>query len=184
MKTKPLPAADLPSFSRLLPGLLLGAGTGALATIAVALVSPGLYIDWGVLPGVLLVIPLASMGVTALVALPLAALGRLTWTAAVAAVLTALLVGELIFLGSQGTSFARWSASRHWAATERRAAGEREATERETCRRVLAAAPVPPPAPDAPPGAGVAPASPPTGESGGGSLLVLDRERCAELLRR
>lgn len=132
---------------RLVTGLLLGVGTGALATIAVALTSPELYIEWGALPGALLVIPLASMGLTALVALPLAALRRLTWGAAVAAVLTALVVGELIFLGSQGTPFARWSASRHWAAAERRAAAEREAVERETCRRILAQAPAPPPAP-------------------------------------
>jgi hypothetical protein len=45
--------------------VLLGAGTGALAAIAVALANPGLYIDWGVFPGALVVIPLASMGVTA-----------------------------------------------------------------------------------------------------------------------
>jgi hypothetical protein len=115
---------------------------------------------------VLLVIPLASMAVTALVALPLAALRRLTWGAAVAAVLTALLVGEMIFLGSQGTAFARWSASRHWAAVERRAAAEREATERETCRRVLAEA------------------RPREDASSRGSLMLLDRERCAELLGR
>jgi hypothetical protein len=44
------------------------------------------------------------------VTLPLASVKRLSWGAAVAAVLTALLTGELIFLGSQGTGFARWSA--------------------------------------------------------------------------
>ena len=180
-----IPTADPQASSRLVPGLLLGAGSGALTTIAVALANPGLYIDWGTLPGVLLVIPLASMGITALVALPLAALRRLTWGAAVAAVLMALLVGELIFLGSQGTDFARWSASRHWAATERRAAAEREATERETCRRVFAEALVPPPpAPDVPPGASVAGGRPRTRGSGGGSLIVHGRERCAELLGR
>ena len=157
-----IPAPDPPA-RRLRSGLLLGAATGALATVAIALASPDLYIDWGLLPGVLVVIPLASMGLTALVALPLAALRRLTWGAAVAAVLTALVVGELIFLGSQGTAFARWSASRHWAATERRAAAEREATERETCRRVLAEGLAPPRR---------------------GSLVLLDRERCAELLGR
>jgi hypothetical protein len=179
-----IPAADPPAH-RLRSGLLLGAATGALATVATALANPDLYIDWGLLPGVLLVIPLASMGLTALVALPLAALRRLTWGAAVAAVLTALVVGELIFLGSQGTAFARWSASRHWAAAERRAAAEREATQRETCRRVLAQAPAPPPpVPDAPPGARVAPAEPRTGGSRGGSLMLLDREHCAELLGR
>jgi hypothetical protein len=131
------------------------------------------------------VIPLASMGATALLALPLAALRRLTRGAAVAAILTALLVGELTFLGSQGTAFARWSASRHWAATERRAAAEREATEQETCRRVLAEAPVPPPpAPDAPQGARLAPTGPRSAGSSRGSLMLLDRERCAELLGR
>ncbi len=150
-----------------------------------ALASPGLYIDWGLLPGVLLVIPLASIGLTALVALPLAALRRLTWSAAVAAILTALVVGELIFLGSQGTAFARWSASRHWAATERKAAAEREATEEETCRRVLAEAPAPPPpVPDAPRGARVDLSEPRPEGSGRGSLVLLDRERCAELLGR
>jgi hypothetical protein len=164
-----IPAPDPPA-RRLRSGLLLGAATGALATVAIALASPDLYIDWGLLPGVLLVIPLASMGLTALVALPLAALRRLTWGAAVAAVLTALVVGELIFLGSQGTAFARWSASRHWAATARRAAAEREATERETCRRALAEAPAPPP--------------PVPGAPRRGSLVLLDRERCAELLGR
>ncbi len=165
--------------------LLLGAGTGALATIAVALVSPGLYVDWGALPGILVVIPLASMGVTALVALPLAAVRRLTWGGAIAALLTALLVGELIFLGSQGTAFARWSASRHWAAVERRAAAEREATQRETCRRLLAKAPVAPsPEPDVTPGTRVAPVEPRSEGSSRGSLMLLDSERCAELLGR
>ena len=164
-------------------GPLLGSVTGAVATVAVVLASPGLYIDWGVLPGALVVIPLASMGLTALVAVPLALRRRLTWGAAAAAVLTALVVGELIFLGSQGTAFARWSASRHWAAAERRAAGEREATERETCRRLLAPAPVPPPpAPEVPPGASVAPAGPRTAGPRRGSLVTLDRERCAKLL--
>jgi hypothetical protein len=185
LRIETIPTADPPASSRLVPGFLLGAGSGALATIAVALASPGLYIDWGVLPGVLLVIPLASMGVTALVALPLAALRRLTWGGAVAAVLTALLVGELIFLGSQGTAFARWSASRHWAATDRRAAAERAATEQETCRRVLAEAPVPPPpALGVTPGARVAPAGPRSDGSSRNSLVLLDRERCAELLGR
>ena len=168
---------------RLLFGLLLGAVTGALATVAVALASPGLYIDWGLLPGVLLVVPLASLGLTALVALPLAAMRRLTWGGAAVAVLTALVAGELTFLASQGTAFARWSASRHWAAAERRAEAERKATERETCRRLLAEAPVPPPpAPDVPPGVSVAPAKP-RSPSGRG-LLPFDRARCAELLGR
>ena len=184
-RSETIPAADRPAPNRLLPGVLLGAGTGTVATIAVALASPGLYVDWGALPGVLLVIPLASMGVTALVALALAALRRLTWGAAAAAVLTALLVGELIFLGSQGTAFARWSASRHWAAVERRAAAEREATQRETCRRILAEAPVAPsPEPDVTPGTRVAPAEPRSEGSSRGSLILLDGERCAELLGR
>jgi hypothetical protein len=184
-RSETIPAADPPASSRFVFSLLLGAATGALATIAVALVSPGLYVDWGALPGVLVVIPLASMGVTALVALPLAAVRRLTWGAAIAALLTALLVGELIFLGSQGTAFARWSASRHWAAVERRAAAEREATQRETCRRVLAEAPVaPPPEPDVTPGTRVAPAEPRSAGSSRGSLMLLDGERCAELLGR
>jgi hypothetical protein len=178
-----IPPHDSPTSGRLPAGILLGASTGALATIAVALASPELYIDWGALPGALLVIPLASMGFTALVALPLAARRRLTGGAAAAAVLTALVVGELIFLGSQGTAFARWSAGRHWAATERRAAADREATMRETCRRILAQAPVPsPPASEVPPGASVAPAGPRTDGFRRGSLLVHDRERCAELL--
>jgi hypothetical protein len=180
-----MPAADPPASIRLVPGLLLGAGSGALATVAVALASPGLYIDWGVLPGVLLVIPLASMGVATLVALPLAMRRRLTWGAAAVAVLTALIVGELIFLGSQGTAFARWSASRHWAATERRAAAEREANERETCRRVLTGSAVPPPpAPGLAPRGRVAPAGPRSDGSSRGNLMVLDRKRCAELLGR
>lgn len=178
-----IPASNPPR-SRLPHGLLLGAGTGALATVAVALSSPELYIDWGALPGALLVIPLASVGLTALVALPLVLSRRLTWGAATAAVLTALVVGELIFLGSQGTAFARWSARRHWAASERRAAVEREATERETCRRLLAQAPAPVRPPPSPPGANVAPARPRSDGSGRGSLLVLDQERCAELLGR
>ena len=122
------------------------------------------------------------MGITALVALPLAALRRLTWGAAIAALLTALLVGELIFLGSQGTAFARWSASRHWATVERRGAAEREETQRETCRRVLAEARVPPPlTPGVGSGARVAPAEPRSDRSSRGSLVLLDPRRCAEL---
>lgn len=148
-----------------------------------ALTSPELYIDWGALPGALVIVPLATIGLTALVALPLAAARRLSWGAAAAAVLTALVVGELLFLGSQGTPFARWSASRHWAESERRAAAEREATEREKCRQVLSQAPAPPPpAPGALPGAGVAPATPRTEGATRGGLLAFDRERCMELL--
>ena len=180
-----IPAADPPRSRRLPAGPLLGTATGALATVAVVLSSPELYIDWGALPGALVVVPLATMGFTALVALPLAAARRLSWGAAAAAVLTALFVGELLFLGSQGTALARWSGSRHWAGTERRAAAEREASERETCRQVLSQAPAPPPpAPDVPPHAGVAPAEPRTEGATRGGLLALDRDRCAELLGR
>jgi hypothetical protein len=180
-----IPPASPPASGRLLTGFLLGAGNGTVATIAVALASPGLYIDWGLLPGVLLVIPLATLGLTALVVLPLALLRRLAWGATVAALLTAVLVGELIFLGSQGTAFARWSASRHWAAVGRRAAAERAATQQETCRRVLAEALVPPPpTPGVAPGARVAPTGPRSDGSSHGSLVLLDRERCAELLGR
>lgn len=176
--------ADPPASHRLVPGLLLGAGTGAVATVAVAFANPDLYIDWGALPGALLVIPLASMGFAALVVLSLVALRRLHWGGAGAAVLTALVVGELIFLSSQGTAFARWSASRHWASTERRAAVERQATERETCRRVLEEAPIPPPLSEVHPNARTAPARPQTYGSGRGGLIGLDREHCAKLLGR
>jgi hypothetical protein len=125
------------------------------------------------------------MGITALLALPLVVVRRLAWGAAFAALLTAVLVGELIFLGSQGTEFARWSASRHWAAVERRAAAERAATQQETCRRVLAEAWVPPrPTPGVAPGARVAPAGPRSDGSSHGSLVLLNPERCAELLGR
>jgi len=180
-----IPPASPPASGRLVRGFLLGAGSGTVATIAVALASPGLYIDWGILPGALLVIPLTSMGITALLALPLAVLRRLAWGAAIAALLTAVLVGELIFLGSQGTAFARWSASRHWAAVERRAAAERAATQQEACRRVLAEARVPPPpTPGVAPGARVAPAGPRSDGSSHGSVVLLDPERCAELLGR
>jgi hypothetical protein len=185
LRIETIPPASRPASGRLVSGLLLGAGSGTVATIAVALASPDLYTDWGVLPGVLLVIPLTSMGITALLALPLAALRRLTWGAAAAALVAAVLVGELIFLGSQGTAFARWSASRHWAVVERRAAAERAATQQETCRRVLAEAPVPPPpTPGVAPGARVAPAGPRRDGSGNCSLVLLNPERCAELLGR
>ena len=163
-------------------GLLLGVATGTLATLAAALSSPELYIDWGALAGVLVVIPLYTIGAGALVSLPLAATRRISWKVAAAAVATSLVVGEAIFAATQGSSFARWSAARHWAQVERRAAGERAETQREICRRVLAEPPIPPP--PAPPGATVLKGGIAPGTAGGATLLPLTRERCAELLGR
>jgi len=170
----------------IVPGLLIGAATGTLATLAATLSRPELYIDWGALPGVLVVIPLCTLGAGALVALPLASTGRIAWRAAAAAVATSLVVGEAIFAATQGSAFARWSAARHWAEAERHAAGERADSERETCRRVLAEAPTPPPPlpPPAPPGAVALRGAPAPGPASGAGLLPYSRERCAELLGR
>ena len=162
------------------PGVLLGAAAGALATVFAALTSPELYIDWGSLAGALAVVPLFTLGAAALVTIPLAARRRVAWMAVPLALVTALVVGELVFQASLGTPFARWSAARHWASVERRAAAEREATEREVCRRVLAEAPIPPPT--APPGAAVTRIAPDQATGTGASLAVYSRKRCEELL--
>ena len=162
------------------PGVLLGAAAGVIATVLAALTSPELYIDWGSLAGALAVVPLFTLGAAALVAIPLAARRRIAWTAVPLALVTALVVGELVFQASLGTPFARWSAARHWASVERRAAAEREATEREVCRRVLAEAPIPPPT--APPGAAVTRIAPDQATGTGASLAVYSRKRCEELL--
>jgi hypothetical protein len=164
------------------PGIPLGAATGALATAIAALTSPELYTDWGALPGVLVVVPLFSLLAAAVVTIPLAAFRRIAWAAVLVALVTSLLVGELVFRASLGTPFARQSAARHWAAVEGRAAAERDATEREICRRLLAQAPIPPP--PAPPGAEAArPAADPR-PGGAATLAVYDRERCRALLAR
>jgi hypothetical protein len=162
------------------PGVLLGAVAGAFATVFAALTSPELYIDWGSLAGTLVVVPLFTLGAAALVAIPLAARRRIAWMAVPLALVTALVVGELVFQASLDTPFARWSAARHWASVERRAATEREATTREVCRKVLAQAPIPPPA--APPGAAITPIVPGQATGTGASLAVYTRERCEELL--
>jgi hypothetical protein len=160
----------------------LGAATGALATAVAALTSPELYIDWGSLPGALVVVPLFSLGAAAVVTIPLAVMRRIAWTAVPMGLATSLIVGELVFQASLGTAFARWRAARHWAATERRAGAEREATEREVCGRLLAEPPIPPP--PAPPGAtATRPAPDPPAETGA-TVLVYDRERCRALLAR
>ena len=162
--------------------MLWGVAAGALATVLVALTSPDLYIDWGSLAGALAVVPLATLGAAALVTIPLAARRRIAWMAVPLAMVTALVVGELIFQASLGTGFARWSAARHWASVERRAAAEREASAREVCRKVLAQAPIPPPT--APPGAAVTRIAPDRAAGTGTSLAVYSRERCEELLSR
>ena len=162
------------------PGVLLGAAAGALATVFAALTSPELYIDWGSLAGALAVVPLFTLAAAALVAIPLAARRRIAWMAVPLALVTALVVGELVFQASLGTPFARWSAARHWASVERRAAAEREATAREVCRKVLARAPIPPPT--APLGAAVAQIAPDQTTGTGASLAVFSRKRCEELL--
>jgi hypothetical protein len=164
------------------PALLLGASAGVLATIAVALASPGLYIDWGAFAGVLVVIPLAAAAAVAVVTVPLAALKRIAWVGVPVAVVTAIAAGELVFQATRDTGFARWSAARHWSAMERRAAADREAAERDVCRRLLAESPAPP-APR-PPGGGIGRTGTAAGAATGTGLITFSRERCAALLAR
>jgi hypothetical protein len=126
-------------------GVPLGAAAGTLATAAAVLTSPDLYIDWGSLAGMLVVIPAWALGAAAVVAIPLAVRRRIAWTAVPLALVTSVVVGELIFQATLGTAFARRSAARHWTAVERRASAEREAEERAVCRRLMAEPPTPPP---------------------------------------
>jgi hypothetical protein len=161
------------------PGLPLGAAAGMLGTAAAVLTSPELYIDWGSLAGVLVVIPAFALGAVVVLAIPLAARRRIAWLAVPLALVTSVIVGELIFQATLGTAFARRSAGRHWAAVERRAAAERAAIERDVCRRVMAQRPPPPPAP---PSAASSRSAPSEGAGIGSTLLVYDQARCAALL--
>jgi hypothetical protein len=178
----PMPAHETRARLPVWLAIPLGAATGALATAIAALTSPELYIDWGSLPGALVVVPLFSLGAAAAVTIPLAVMRRIAWTAVPMALATSLIVGELVFQASFGTAFARWSAARHWAATERRAAAEREATERQVCRKLLAVPPIPPP--PAPPGATATRRAPDTSAGTAATVLVYHRERCQALLER
>ncbi|MDQ3209443.1 MAG: hypothetical protein M3Q37_12675 [Gemmatimonadota bacterium] len=164
------------------PGVPLGAAAGTLATAAAVLTSPDLYIDWGSLAGMLVVIPACALGAAAVVAIPLAVRRRIAWTAVPLALVTSVVLGELIFQATLGTAFARRSAARHWTAVERRASAERKAEERAVCRRVMAERPTPPP--PAPPGAVLSRSAPPEGAGSGAALLAYDRARCAALLKR
>ena len=164
------------------PGVPLGAAAGTLATAAVVLSSPDLYVDWGSLAGMLVVIPAWALGAAAVVAIPLAVRRRIAWTAVPLALVTSVVVGEVIFQATLGTTFARWSAARHWTAVERGAAAEREAEERAVCRRVMAERPTP--APPTPPGAVLSRSAPPEEAASGAALLAFDRARCATLLKR
>ncbi len=164
------------------PGVPLGAAAGTLATAAAVLTSPDLYINWGSLAGMLVVIPAFAVGAAAVVTIPLAAGRWIGWMAVPLALLTSVVVGELIFQASLDTAFARRSASRHWGATERRAAAEREATMRETCRRIMAEPSIP--SPPAPPGGTPTRVAPSQGSGRAETAVVLDPEHCAELLGR
>jgi len=177
-----MPNAASRTRSPVWPGVPLGAAAGTLATAAVVLSSPDLYIDWGSLAGMLVVIPAWALGAAAVVAIPLAVRRRIAWTAVPLALVTSVVVGELIFQATLGTAFARRSAARHWTAVERGAAAEREAEERAVCRRVMAERPTP--APPTPPGAVLSRSVPPKGAGSGAALLGYDRARCAALLER
>jgi hypothetical protein len=172
--TKPRPRAWL--------ALPLGAAAGSLATVAAALISPDLYIDWGSLPGALVVIPLFAILAALLVTVPLAVLRRVAWVGVPLALVISIVAAELVFNATLGTAFARWSAARHRAAVERRAQASREATNRDVCRRLLAEQPVPPP--PAPPGAAAGQPAPNEVGRPATRLMTFSRERCAELLAR
>jgi hypothetical protein len=120
------------------PGVPLGAVAGTLATAAAVLTSPDLYIDWGSLAGMLVVIPACALGTAVVVAIPLAARRRIALDSRAAGSGDVVVVGELMFQATPGTAFARRSAARHWTAVERRASAEREAEERAVCRRFMA----------------------------------------------
>ncbi len=165
------------------PGFLIGVVAGALATTLAALTNPGLYIDWGSVAGTLLVVPIFTIGAASLVTVPLALRRRIGWGAVPIALVTSVVIGELMFQASLGTEFARRSAAKHWAGVEQRAAAEREATERETCRRLLALPGAPPPRAPAPDGGVIQPA-PDQATGSTRSLVPFDRERCATLIGR